>query len=56
MWQKGGGALAIFMFYWMNSNIFTYYELTSAQHSCTVNKVFMSYENFEYTNDVTLHK
>ena len=32
--QKGGGTLAIFMYFWINSRIFMHYGLTLGQYSC----------------------
>ena len=56
--QRGGGTQAIFIYYWMNSEIvciinYLYNGLTFRQYSHTFTQVFVCYLNFEYTKAVT---
>ena len=46
---------AIFMYCWMNSEIFMHNGQTFGQYSCTFTQVFIPYWNFEYTKAVTVH-
>ena len=52
---KEGGTVAIFMYYWMDSEkYFMHCWLTFRQYLCFM-QVFMPYWNFDYTKAVTLY-
>ena len=53
--QRGSRTQAIFMYYWMNSQIFMHNGLTFGQFISFTQVFIIPYGNLEYTNAVTVH-